>query len=176
MSQGVIDGSMASVGDLESYRLIDVARYIIDIPLGTYHTTSNFTVASGVWSELTPELREGMTRAANRSSALFTESWGYERAEQARALAVESGLEIIPASQDIVDATDEFRTADIEAAIAVAESQLGVTNAAAKIEEFRALVDKWTEIVEGADGDVDAITAAVQEEVWDKVDWTTYGL
>jgi len=176
MSQGVLDGTMASVSDLISYRLVDVAKYIIDVPLGTYHTTSNFTVASSVWAELTPELRAGFARAANRSSTLFTQSWGYDRAANARQTAIDAGIEIIPASQDLLDATNEFRFTDIDNAVAVAESQLGVTNAAEKIARFQELVEKWTAITNAANGDVDAIAAAVQEEVWDKVDWATYGL
>jgi len=133
-------------------------------------------VATGVWSDLTADQRAGLARAANRSSALFTENWGYERAVQARQVAVDNGMEILVPGQDVLDATDAFRTADLEAAVSVAESQLGVTGAAEKIERFRALVDKWTAIVDEVDGDVDAITARVQEEVWDQVDWDTYGL
>jgi TRAP-type transport system periplasmic protein len=176
MSQGVIDGTMASVGDLISYRLVDIAKYIIEVPLGTYHTTSNFTVANNVWSDLTPELRAGLARAANRSSTLFTENWGYERAIQSRQVAVDSGLEIIVPGQDLLDATDEFRTADLQAAVSIAETQLGVTGAAEKIERFRGLVEKWTAIIAETGNDTDAIAARVQAEVWDQVDWSTYGL
>lgn len=176
MSQGVLDGTMASISDLISYRLVDTAKYVIDLPLGTYHTTSNFTVASGVWAELTPEERAGFARAANKASALFTENWGYERPGQARQTALDNGLEIIPGGQDLIDATNAFRQSDIPAAVQVAESQLGVKDAAAKIARFQELVAKWTEIVDGVGGDVDAVTARVQEEVWDKVDWSTYGL
>lgn len=176
ISQGVLDGSMASVSDLISYRLVDVAKYIIDVPLGTYHATSNFTVASGAWAELTPEQRAGFARAANRSSALFTQSWGYDRAAAARQAALDAGIEIIPASQDLLDATNEFRFSDIADAVTVAESQAGITGAADKIARFQALVEKWTAITDAANGDVDAIAAAVQKEVWDKVDWSTYGL
>lgn len=176
VSQGVLDGTMASISDLISYRLIDVAKYIIDVPLGTYHTTSNFTVATTAWSELTPEQREGFARAANKSSALFTQSWGYDRAASARQAAVDAGIQVIPASQDLLDATNEFRFSDIPDAVALAESQLGVTDAADKIARFQALVDKWTAITAATEGDVDAIAAAVQTEVWDKVDWSTYGL
>lgn len=176
MSQGVIDGTMASVGDLISYRLVDIAKYIIEVPLGTYHTTSNFTVANNVWAELTPEQRAGFARAANRSSALFTENWGYERAVQARQVAVDNGMEIIIPGQDLLDATDAFRTEDLAAAIEVAETQLGITGAAEKIEQFRELVAKWTAIIEETGNDTDAIAARVQAEVWDKVDWNTYGL
>src|SRR5690606_27107449 len=157
MSQGVIDGTMASVGDLISYRLVDIARYIIEVPLGTYHTTSNFTVANATWAELTPEQRAGLARAANRSSALFTENWGYERAVQARQVAVDNGMEILIPGQDVLDATNTFRTADLEAAVSIAESQLGVTGAAEKIERFRDLVEKWTGIIEETGNDTDAI-------------------
>lgn len=173
LSQGLLDGTMASVSDLISYRLVDAAKYIIDLPLGTYHTTSNFTVASGTWADLSVEERTGLVRAANRSSALFTENWGYERPGQARKVATDAGLEIIPASQDMIDATNAFRASDIDAAIKSATEQLGVKDAAAKIARFQELVAKWTTMLDGMD--VDAITAKVQAEVWDKVDYATYG-
>lgn len=176
LQQGALDGTMASISDLISYRLIDVAKYVVELPLGTYHTTSNFTVANSAWSELTPEERAGFARAANRSSALFTESWGYTRPENVRKQAAEAGLEFITASQDMLDATNEFRFSDVATAVTVAEGQLGVTGAADKIARFQALVEKWTAITDAANGDVDAIAAAVQTEVWDKVDYTTYGL
>lgn len=174
ISQGVLDGTMGSVGDLLSYRLVDAVKYIIDLPLGTYHTTSNFTVASGVWAELTPEERAGFVRAATTAGTAFTQNWGYERAEGARQAAIDAGLEIIPASQDMIDATNAFRKTDLATAIEIATNQLGVKDAAGKIGHFQELVTKWTAIVDGLDADV--IAAKVQEEVWDKVDYTTYGL
>lgn len=176
ISQGVLDGTMGSISDLVSYRLIDVVKYIIDLPLGTYHTTSNFTVAGDVWASLSVDERKGFARAANRASALFTQNWGYERPETVRRQAVEAGLEIVPASQDMIDATDAFRRTDLETAVAVAREQLGIADADAKIARFRELVEKWTGIVDEAGGDVDVIAAKVQEEVWDKVDYETYGL
>jgi TRAP-type C4-dicarboxylate transport system substrate-binding protein len=176
ISQGVLDGTMGSISDLISYRLIDVAKYIIDLPLGTYHTTSNFTVASATWSSMSLDERKGFARAANKSSALFTQNWGYDRPENVRKQAKEKGLETIPASQDMIDATNAFRQADPATAVKIAEEKLGVTDAAAKIARFRELVDKWTKIVNEANGDVAAITAKVQAEVWDKVDYSTYGL
>jgi TRAP-type C4-dicarboxylate transport system substrate-binding protein len=176
LSQGVLDGTMASISDLISYRLIDVAKYVIELPLGTYHTTSNFTVANGAWSEMSVDERKGLARAANRASALFTQNWGYDRPDKVRQQAKEKGLEFIQASQDMIDATNAFRQSDPETAVKIAESQLGVKDAAAKIERFRQLVDKWTKIVDGVGGDVAKVTAKVQEEVWDKVDYSTYGL
>ena len=76
----------------------------------------------------------------------------------------------------MIDATNAFRKTDLDSAIQIATDNLKVTDAAAKIARFQALVDKWTTIVDEANGNADAIAAKVQEEVWDKVDYTTYGL
>jgi hypothetical protein len=37
-------------------------------------------------------------------------------------------------------------------------------------------VDRWTAIVAETGHDPAAIAARVQAEVWDKVDWSSYGL
>lgn len=176
LSQGVLDGTMGSVGDLVSYRLVDVVKYIVDLPLGTYHTTSNFTVANGVWASLTPEQRAGFVRAANKASAAFTQNWGYERAGAARKAAADKGIQTIPASQDMIDATNAFRKADLATAIDVATTQLKVKDAAGKSARFQELVAKWTKIVDELKGDPAKIADRVQKDVWDKVDYTKYGL
>ena len=75
LSLGVLDGSMASVSDLISYRLIDVAKYVIELPLGTYHTTSNFTVASQVWP-FRPEKYSGSGLWTERSRQIGGTSVG----------------------------------------------------------------------------------------------------
>lgn len=176
ISQGVLDGTMASVSDLISYRLEDVVKYIVDLPLGTYHTTSDFTVTSKVWADLTPEERAGLVRAANKANTAFTQYWGYERPKQARAEAKKAGIEVIKPTQKMIDETNAFRKNDLAEATKIATDQLHVKNAAEKIARFRKLVDKWTKIVADLNGDPDAIAAAVQKQVWDKVDYTTYGL
>jgi TRAP-type C4-dicarboxylate transport system substrate-binding protein len=59
MSQGTIDGTMASVVDALSFRLIDVAKYVTRVPIGTYHVTSNFTVANATWDSLSDQEKAG---------------------------------------------------------------------------------------------------------------------
>jgi TRAP-type C4-dicarboxylate transport system substrate-binding protein len=175
ISQGVIDGTMGSISDLLSYRLIDVVTDVTEVRLGTYHTTSNFTVALPVWAEFTVEERAGFVRAANRASAYFTQSWGYDRAAGAKQAAIDAGITFHEPAQDLVDATEAFRAADLEAAIGVATTQLGLDDAAEKIGRFQELVAKWTELLDGMN-DPEAIAALVQAEVWDKVDYSTYGM
>ncbi|MEZ5889782.1 MAG: TRAP transporter substrate-binding protein DctP [Xanthobacteraceae bacterium] len=176
VSQGVLDGSMGSIQDLLSYRLIDVVKYVIDLPLGTYHTTANFAVATAAWKEMSPEQRAGFVRAANLANVAFTQDWGYDRSGAARKAAREAGIEFIKPSQDMLDQIEKFRANDIKAAAKLSKDQLGLDDGAEKIERFQALVKKWTGIVKELNGDPAAIAQRIQKEVWDKVDYSTYGL
>ncbi|WP_309083008.1 C4-dicarboxylate TRAP transporter substrate-binding protein [Chelativorans sp.] len=176
MSQGVIDGSMGSISDLVSYRLVDLARYVIELPLGTYHATSNFTVNSDTWKALTAEERRGFVRAANKANAAFTQNWGLDRPSKSREAAREAGLEFIQPEQELVDLTAAFVEEDLKAAAGIAESQYGISDAEAKIARFRELVEKWTGLVDKAGNDPQAIAEVVQAEVWDKVDYEKYGM
>ncbi len=108
ISQGVIDGTMASIADLLSFRLVEVAKYVTFMPLGTYHATSNFTTVRATWESLSPEDRAAMARAANRANADFTNRWGAEMPAAAEAAAKEAGIELIEADPALVAAVEDF--------------------------------------------------------------------
>ncbi|MFD1913736.1 TRAP transporter substrate-binding protein DctP [Halodurantibacterium flavum] len=175
MSQGVIDGTMASVADLLSFRLVELASNYSGIQLGTYHATSNFAFSLPVWQSLEAEDRAAIIRAANRANADFTQRWGYAMPEEARAAAAEAGIEMIEPDADFLAASEEFAVADRQNAIARAEQQFGMTDASERVETFLGLVEKWTAIVEEVNGDPEAIAERLQSEVWDQVDPATYG-
>ena len=60
--------------------------------------------------------------------------------------------------------------------IADAESRYNLNIVPAKLEQFTTLVDKWTAIANELDNDPEAIAERVNEEVWAKVDFSTYGV
>lgn len=176
ISQGVVDGTMSSINDLVSYRLVDIIKHVTDIKLGTYHATSGFTVNAATWAQLSPEDRAGMARAANYANARGTQDWGYERAEIARARAREAGIEFIEPAESLVRMTAEWVERDLASIPDLARDRFGIADGAEKVARFRAIVDRWTAIVAETGLDPDAIAARVQAEVWDKVDWSSYGL
>ncbi|RVV98121.1 C4-dicarboxylate ABC transporter substrate-binding protein [Mesobaculum littorinae] len=176
MSQGVINGTMASVNDLVSYRMVDLVKYVTEIPLGTYHATSNFTVALPTWQSLSAEERAGFMRAANKGNVAFTQDWGYDRPERARQEARDAGIEFIEPSQELIDATEKFTTEDLATVESMAADTYGIEGAGDKIARFQELVEKWTAIVDETGGDLDALAQRQQEEIWDKVDPEAYGL
>lgn len=176
ISQGTIDGTMASVADLTSYRLIDLVGYVTELPLGTYHATSNFSISSKAWAKMSIDDRKGVIRAANRANPMFTQNWGYEKPSIAREAARKAGIEFITPSKDLVDLKNTFVEQDVKSLGALAKSQYSINDGDAKIAKFMALVKKWDAIIAKTGNDPVKIAEATQKEIWDKVDYSTYGL
>lgn len=174
ISQGVIDGTMASANDMLAYRLVDLVKYVTELPLGTYHATSNFTIGAKLWDGMSVEERKGVMRAANLGNPVMTEVWGVESPAKARAAGKEAGIEFIEADQSLLDVRAAFIEQDLESLSALAKKQYGIDDAAEKIARFKELVTKWEGLLEGKSG-VAEVAAVVQAEVWDKVDYETYG-
>jgi TRAP-type C4-dicarboxylate transport system substrate-binding protein len=173
--QGTIDGSIASIGDLLSFRLVELVKQVTAVPLGTYFSTSNFATAKSTWEDMSVEERGALMRAANRANAAFTNRWGYEFPEIAAAAAREAGITFVDAEPEFVEASRAFAEADRETAAAISAERFGMTDAAERIAEFMALVEKWQAISDEVNHDPAAMAERVYEEVWSKVDLATYG-
>ena len=176
MSQGVIDGTMASIADLVSFRLVELVRHVTFLPIGLYQSTSNFTTNADVWASLSVEDRAAMARAANRANADFTQRWGYSMPGEAEAAAVAAGIEMIQPDESLVAAFEEFRATELATAARVAQERFGMTDAAERIAAFRELYAKWEAIAEEVGADPVAMAERVYAEVWAHVDFATYGL
>ncbi|SEG75013.1 C4-dicarboxylate TRAP transporter substrate-binding protein [Marinobacterium lutimaris] len=171
LSQGVIDGTVTSSADIVSFRLDDTVGYISAINLGTYHSVITHAVNAKTWKSLSAEERKAIAVSATMSGVLATDRWAEISAE-----AEQKDVEIIEPSEDLVAATSAFVESDLGVAAAQAGERYGIEKAAEKIARFRQLVDKWHAISEEAAGDSSKMAEAVKREVWDKVDFSTYGV
>jgi TRAP-type C4-dicarboxylate transport system substrate-binding protein len=176
ISQGAIDGTMASIADMLSFRLVEVVKYVTYAPLGLYHSTSDFTVSQVTWDSLPAEDRAAMARAANRANVDFTHRWGSEMPTDAEKAAKDAGVELIEADASLVGAIQEFVKADITTAGEYSQKEFGIADAPEQIQTFLGLVDKWTAIAEEVGEDPAAMSARIYDEVWSKVDYDSYGL
>lgn len=175
MSQGVIDGSMASMADLISFRLVELVSHVTLLPIGLYQSTSNFTTSALVWDSLSVEDRAAMARAANRANVDFTQRWGYDMPGEAEAAAREAGIEIIEPDASLLEAFEAFRATEFETAASVAAERFGMTDAAERIARFRELYAKWEAIAIEVNNDPAAMTQRLNDEVWSQIDYATYG-
>jgi len=175
ISQGTLDGSVSSLSDLLTLRLMEVIKNATLISIGTYHGTSSFTASKTTWVQLSAEEREQLARAANLGAVQMTQAWGYELADKALNAAKEAGLTAVTPSPILKEASNAYALEDVKIAAQLAKENYGIDDADDLIAEFIRLVEKWQGIVDETGLDPDAIAARVQAEVWDKVDYASYG-
>ncbi|MBD1546760.1 C4-dicarboxylate TRAP transporter substrate-binding protein [Roseibium aggregatum] len=175
ISAGAIDGTMASIGDMLAFRLVEVVKDVTFAPIGMYMSTSNFTVSKATWDSLSADDRAAMTRAANRANADFTNRWGAELPKIAEEAAKKKGINLIQADPEFVQQIKDFIQADIKTAGEYSQKEFGIQDAPEQIQVFLKLVDKWTAIAEEENSDPQAMAKRVYDEVWSKVDYSTYG-
>ena len=166
LNQGTIDGTMTSLVDMLSFRLVDVADYVTEIPLGTYHVTSNFTFNQSTWAGMSEDDRATVLRAANRANPTLTDRWGFQLPDAAREAVAEAGIEVITPDEGLLEASNAFAQSD-------SDSRTSADELAA---DFATLVEKWTEIVEELGDDLEAMSERAMEEIWSNVDLASYGL
>ena len=166
MSQGSIDGSMASVVDMLSFRLIDVAKYVTRVPIGTYHVTSNFTVARTSWDSLSEKEKAWLVAAAARANFDLTDRWAYQLPAAAMDAIKKTSIEVIEPDPAFLEASNAFIASDEAARVA---------DGGEMAQHFVDLVAKWTTIVNEVGEDPDKLAERANAEIWSKVDWATYG-
>lgn len=176
MSQGIVDGSMASIADLISFRLVEVVRHVTLMPLGLYQATSNFGTSAVTWASLSVEDRAAFARAANRASADFTHRWGQTMPEEAEAAARAAGIEIHEADPTLIAALEAFVETEAATAAQIAAERFGIADAAERVARFQELYAKWEAIAVELGNDPAAMATRVQDEVWSQVDYASYGL
>lgn len=176
ISQGVVDGSMASIADLISFRLVDVIHNVTFLPLGLYQATSDFMTSGQTWSELSVEDRGAMARAANRANADFTNRWGREMPVAAEEAARAAGIELYQADDAFVQAVRDFVATEPATAVQIAQERYGITDAAERVARFQELYAHWEAVATEVDSDPVQMAQRVYDEVWSHVDMSTYGM
>lgn len=175
LSQGVLDGTVASVADIVSFRLEDIIKYVNRISLGSYFSTISHAVGLETWKSLSVEDRKAIALTSTLSSTRTTQRW-LDIASKGEAIMAEKGMAVAEPDQAMLEATKAFADSDIATAAKQAGDKDGIINAEAKLVRFQGLIKKWTKIATENANDPDKMAEITQQEVWDKVDFTHYGL
>ncbi|MFZ2100406.1 MAG: TRAP transporter substrate-binding protein DctP [Oricola sp.] len=176
ISQGVVDGSMASIADLISFRLVDVIKNVTYVPLGLYQATSDFMTSGVTWQSLSVEDRAAMARAANRANTDFTNRWGHEMPVAAEEAAKAAGIEIHQADDAFVQAVKDFVATESATAVSIAKERFNIADADERVARFQELYSKWEAVANEVNNDPAEMAKRIYDEVWSKVDYATYGM
>ena len=177
IERGTLDCGVNPLESLQSRSWWDVAKFVVDLPLGPYYSGPMWAYNPGFWKGLSPEQRRAIfdvtARAMVRSSiAYMNNTTSTEKAMGAK------NVQMVKPKPDLQAASDAFITKDSADLGKLAQEKLKVNPADAEqlITEYKALVAKWEKLLAGVNPlDEEKLTAIFKAEIFDKLDTKTYG-
>lgn len=176
-TQGTIDVNMHPYEALVTLNLAEVAKYVTDLPLGTFFLNATFNTNLGLWQSLSEAQRLAVMETVAEGLAIAAAATYAEDAAFHEGGAEDLGVTVVSPSEDVLAATQAFIDEDLPGIAALNEEKFGVTDAEAKVARFRALVEKWEGLVAAIDpADPAAVTALYAENLFGDIDRAAYGL
>lgn len=174
LSQGVVSCIVLASPEIHNFGLTDVVTDInMDVPGGPMPIAGT-NINADTWKDLSEEQRTVMLRAASVFSAGVP--WIYHQHED-RILseAEERGVKIHHADAALIEKNRAFIEQDMQHIAEDYKARYGVENGEALIKEFRALLEKWTGLVQDVDSE-EALADLYWQEIFSKVDVSQHGL
>ena len=172
LQRGGLDCQFGTHGWLKVFGYGDVVKSVTDLPLGMSGPAVGLMLNRDTWNKFTLEQKKLHMRSAARLSAMLSlGQFVIEEEQVLKELMKTKNLTLVkvtdPQDFDAVVAKYEAsqRARNIENA-----KKFHVANPEAILDAYAANVKKWRGLSKGIGRDVDKFTAAIQREVYDKVD------
>ncbi|MBI3370643.1 MAG: TRAP transporter substrate-binding protein DctP [Betaproteobacteria bacterium] len=171
LQRGGLECQFGVYGWLKIFGYADFIKNVTDHPLGMTGPPIGMMLNRDVWNKMTPEQKKIHLKAASYVSAdLALGQFVIENDEIFKELQRTKGLSIVKANKQEFDALVSkyepvMRQRNIDNA-----KQFGVPDPAAIIDAYAAARKKWAVLSKGIGRDIDKFAAAIQREIYDKVD------
>ena len=176
MSHGVVTAAVQPVGALKGHSLIEVAKHLTELPLGTYHSGSIFALSPIFWKSLSSEQRTQFTK--NIPDAVAQTAVNYETDDlDVLKEAADLGLTVHEPSPEFLQDLVDFRTADLEEIARISREERGIEDPEPLIATYRELIEKWHGLVKTLHPIRDnpkPFADLLRQEIYSKIDLDTY--
>lgn len=168
LERGALDCVHGSASWLRSFGYQDVAKYLLEYPLGMGGPAMHVFIGRKAWNGMTRAQKQAHIDNAARAVATATILGYMEQDEKVIAAAKKNGLKTFPGGADFKALMDR-RLKEQRALNLATARKSHVKNAGAILDAFDASLKKWDGLVKGVGHDVDKYTALMQREIYSKV-------
>ncbi|MBO6834638.1 MAG: C4-dicarboxylate TRAP transporter substrate-binding protein [Alphaproteobacteria bacterium] len=179
LDRGTLDCGVNPLDSLLSRSYWDVAKYVPMIPLGSYYSGPMWAYNIEFWQNRTDEQRAILLEEAGaafiRSALMYLDN-SQKAIDQGES---EHGMEFIQVDPALMEKHVNFVASDSAALVSMAQEQYGVSEELAVdlIDTFKAIVAEWEKKLEGVEmTDKDTLTKLFVEDIYKKVDVSTFGM
>jgi len=155
---------------LKTYSFGDVAKYVVDYPLGVLSPVIAFMVSRDAFHKLTPEQKLAHLRAAARLTAVHSIGNFIVRNEESYKDAVANkGVQKVAVGKDFDELMAKYKAQERDRNVKVAKG-FGVANPEAILDAYAKATEKWQKLSKDIGRDPDKFTDALWREVYSKLD------
>jgi len=175
ISRGTLDGALYAVGGLKTHGLGDVAKQVILLNAGSFRAGSVFSMNKTTWAELSVDERKAFLRALPKA-AIHGAITYVKGEEEGLAVAKQKKIPVVEPHPDLVKRRAEFVESDLKLTIKNAKETLGLSDAEQFVADYRRLYDKYEKLVQPIATDEAKLSEMMYNEIYSKLDPTTFGL
>jgi len=169
LQRGTIDCVLGAPSWLRSYGYQDVAKHILNYPLGMVGPVLQLYLNRSTWEKMTDDQRKAHLKYAPRVIAHSVITAYLLRDEEILKNAAKSGVTLYKAGPEFGDLVEKRLKIQREQNIANAK-KFGVKNPEQIADNFEKMLVKWRKLSQEIGRDVSKYEAALQREIYDKLD------
>jgi len=173
LERGTIDCVHGVTTWLKNFGYWDVAKYVLETPLGSPRTISSVVFGRDAWDKMTPAEKKLAIDLVPMHLARMVYLVNVNADERIKELAIkEHHVAFTEGGKDFQDLMASFQEKEKTEIPMLDEQQLGVKNADKIFAAFIKNLDKWSKIAKAGDmkHNMDAMAAAYKKEIYDKLD------
>lgn len=176
MERGAVDCVCGEPSILDSYKLNEVAKHVIEMNLAPGYSGALWAYNVDFWKGLTDDQRRALFNAS-ASQMVEMEINFAAQVDTALDNARANGITVVKPDPTLQAAYDAWVADGIGGAAQIAKDQYGIADPEALFASYEAYVLKWQDLLAPLDRtDAEAMKAVVRENLFDKIDVTTYGM
>ncbi|NQV55201.1 MAG: C4-dicarboxylate TRAP transporter substrate-binding protein [Rhodospirillales bacterium] len=171
LERGGLDCSVQALNWMLSFGIHDIAKHVIDYPMGSSRGLGLIVMNRKTWKSLTKEQRKILWDNAPLASArAVVDSYVKFDDTYRKTIGPEKGVKFYKAGDDIKNAIAKMMTKEEAAIVAVIKKQ-GAKNPEKILAAFKSNLAKWRKFSQSEiKGDADAFGRVLKREVYDKLD------
>lgn len=167
LQRGQVDCTLINVPALTNYSLLEVAKFVIDLPVGTFHGGHVYNMNTSVWAKRSAEEKAAMLGNVPQALANLVEG-AIKENTNARDKATAAGVTFLAPDPSLVSALSDFQKNELTRVAELAKSR-GLKDPEAIFATFQGLISKWDGLMKENGTDWAGYAAKLQAEVFDKV-------
>lgn len=169
LQRGALDCVLGAVAWLKSYGYQDVAKHLIDYPLGMVGPAASVVINRNSWKKMTKKQRAAHLKYMPRVVAESALSAYLFRDQAILKDAVKNGVTVHKGGKEFGELAAKRTAMQRDLNLGRAK-KWGVKNPERILASYEKALTKWRKLSKGIGHDVDKYEAALKREVYDKLD------